>query len=407
MSREGEAATGIDTCLLKLWNPDKLRLSIKFQCLTNLWCIVRPLDRPEAKMMRPDLLCVVPEVRELYHSSSAMITKLILKEHLSLEDKLFGLDNNYGFLWEGHATTKMQLLILFSLLEKTSMLAADFLIEHFNIAKSKTPQFYRAISTLWLLFATTPACQDRLQEPWNYFHTLSHAERRAIGALFCWIGQGILKKFPPSYSATLPPHLVNEFVESNMQYLVAKRLAMSYLQDGLRRLRMQVMSAKTLNPQAAFGPDNFWNYMAHCERLSYVHFDHRTYTLSWTGNRNLGTLSATLVIVRDMNWLPDTMHGMTTAKANGGQPLDWRAYVQANVGRVSYARRRQYAVDCSSWPEGLGTELMFRAEEALYEIEESRRLSHELRQQRARKWEELMEMRKAGEPKRRGRRKMG
>lgn len=124
------------------------------------------------------LLCVVPEVRELYHSSSAMITKLILKEHLSLEDKLFGLDNNYGFLWEGHATTKMQLLILFSLLEKTSMLAADFLIEHFNIAKSKTPQFYRAISTLWLLFATTPACQDRLQEPWNYFHTLSHAERR-------------------------------------------------------------------------------------------------------------------------------------------------------------------------------------------------------------------------------------
>jgi len=212
------------------------------------------------------LVCIVPEVRELYHSSSSAITKLILKEHLPLEDKLFGLDNNDGLLREGHASTKMELLIRLSLLKKTSMLAADFLIKHFNIAKSRTPQFYRAISTLWRFFHTTPACQDRDQEPWNYFHTLSHAERRDIDALFCWIGQGILKKFPPSFPWSLPPRLVNEFVESKMQNLVAYHLAVGYLQEGLLHLRMQVMSTKTPDPQAAFGPDDFWDDMWYCER---------------------------------------------------------------------------------------------------------------------------------------------
>lgn len=345
------------------------------------------------------LVCIVPEVRELYHSSSSTITKLILKEHLPLEDKLFGLDNNDGLLWEGHATTKMELSILLSLLKKTSMLAADFLIEHFNIAKSRTPQFYRAISTLWRFFATTPACQDRVQEPWNYFHTLSHAERRDIDALFRWIGQGILKKFPPRFPATLPSHFVNEFVESKMQNLVAYRLAVSYLQDGLRRLRMQVMSAKTPDPQAAFGPDNFWDYMRYCGRESYMNFDQRTYTLSWTGNRHQGWLEATLT--QDLTWFPDIMRGMTDASANGGQRLGWRAFVQTTQGSSSYQRPRQFELDCFSWPEALGTELMFQAEEVLYEIEQSRR------QQRAKKREELMEMKKAREQRSRGRRKVG
>ncbi|EON69228.1 hypothetical protein W97_08487 [Coniosporium apollinis CBS 100218] len=339
------------------------------------------------------LVCIVPEVRELYHSSSSTIAKLILKEHLPLEDKLFGLDNNDGLLWEGHANTKMELLIRLSLLKKTSMLAADFLIEHFNIAKSRTPQFYRAISTLWRFFATTPACQDPVQEPWNYFHTLSHAERRDIDALFRWIGQGILKKFPPSFPWDLPPHLVNEFVESKMLNLVAYRLAVSYLQDGLRRLRMQVMSAKTPDPQAAFGPDYFWDNMDYCERLRYMHFDHRTYTLSWTGNRHQGWLEATLT--EDLTWLPDIVRGMTDASANGGQRLDWRAFVQTTWGISSYQRPRQFELDCFSWPEALGTELMFQAEETRYEIEQSHRLSR-----RAKEREELMKMKNAGGPKR-------
>jgi len=130
-----------------------------------------------------------------------------------------------------------------------------------------------------------------------------------------------------------------------------------------------------------------------------MNFDHRTYTLSWTGNRHQGLLEATMIQMR--HWLPDIMRGMTDASANGGQRLDWREFLQTTWGSSSYQRPRQFELDCFSWPETLGTELMFGAEEVLYEIQQSRRL------QCAKKREELMEMKKAREQRSRGRRKVG
>ncbi len=329
----------------------------------------------------------VPKVHQLWTVHSTQISRLLISESLSLEHQILNPHHCHwiscaqGFIWDNHITSTEHYLMMLVCVKETSLKAAEYLIRNFGIFPSKTDGFYQAISMLTLFFTTTPPCRDRVQEPWNYLSSLRPQDRLCIDLFFHRLGSAILQDFPIPWPATIPQRLIDEFVDSNVDHIVAKRLAIAYVQNGLRRLRAQIFAAQTPNARRAFGPDWFWNTIKHCAPVHHLHFDKRTYVVEWTGTRNQGSLLVGKVDDAFV-WLPDIMHAMSAVNTSRIPRLDWRSFARVMAGHQSFRCARDQFLDCFDWPQGLGMKQIFDREEARYERREAQRRSREARERR-------------------------
>ncbi|KAJ9636694.1 hypothetical protein H2199_007687 [Coniosporium tulheliwenetii] len=277
-----------------------------------------------------------------------------------------------GLLWAGHVNNSWQLLKLLSLIKEVNFHATIFLLRHFSISPAQGHLIHYGITMLWLLFATTPACSDRVQEPWNYYQFLSAYSRQQIDDFLTLLAKAILKKFPIPWLAAMPQRLVDELIISQIELLVAKRLGLPYLQRGLRNLREQVFAAERPRPKRAFGRGDFWNYVYYDARLRFIYFDSRSYTVTFTGTRLNGSLLAGLA--PGPGWQPDMLQGMGLVNSNPTVRLDWRVFAQQTIGQFGFQAPRLDHFDYARLPGTLGIAYMFDMAEWRYERAEEKRV---------------------------------
>ena len=325
-----------------------------------------------------NLACLSPNIDQLWRANSATISKIMFAHELGLESKVFKESRRTwstcpgGLLWAGQATSPEHYLRLLSLIKEVTSQATDFLVKHFHLGQRVKAHVYYNITLLWLFFATTPACADRIQEPWNYYQFLSATNRYKIDNFLILMAAAILKYFPIPWPANLHQRKIDELITQQIDSLLAKHLALSYIQRGLRRLREQVFAAQIPDLQDAFGPGNFWNLVKYWPRLRLIQFDTRTYTVTLTGTRLHGRLLA--AIDPGPNWQPDILFGMNLVKRSPTTRLNWHIITRTTRGRFSFQGYRRYtSPDYAAMPGGLGIAHMFAVAEWEYEQAEDRR----------------------------------